>query len=267
MSHAFIDDCLKNIDDCTVNYSCESKTITKILLAYRSQFITTSKSEDDFVYCTLPYVHSAIEDVGVDKLFKHKEILSLLPLSTSECSIRTSFSYGPTIGRKLFNYNTVLTDLSNRDLRKLKCDCDSKYADFVYQPHGHVHTGHLGIIQCEPLRWVMGKGAKFRLKPRINIPGEDMKYKIRTGKSHLHDGCHPSLSIKREWNFHMSAVKTVNRLQLSSPEAVKIIDEASHHRCDLTGVPIEKSTFKFKLSDFNTRSYSSNYSRHHSRRY
>ena len=114
--------------------------------------------------------------------------------------------------------------------------------------------------------------ARYVMIPREgSIPGEDMKYKIRTGKSHLHDGCHPSLSIKREWNFHMSAVKTVNRLQLSSPEAVKIIDEASHHRCDLTGVPIEKSTFKFKLSDFNTRSYSSNYSsnysRHLSRRY
>ena len=168
MSHAFIDDCLKNVDDCTVNYSCESKTITKILLAFRSQFISKSSSEDDFVYCSLPYVHSAIEDVGVDKLFKHKDIVSLLPLSTSECSIRTSFSYGPTIGRKLFNYNTVLTDLTNRDLRKLKCDCSSKYADFVYQPHGHVHTGHLGIIQCEPLRWVMSKGAKFRLKTRIS---------------------------------------------------------------------------------------------------
>ena len=74
---------------------------------------------------------------------------------------------GPTIGRKLFNYNTVLSDLTNRDLRKIKCDCSSKYADFIYKPHGHVHTGHLGIIQCEPLRWVMSKGAKFRLKPRI----------------------------------------------------------------------------------------------------
>ena len=100
-------------------------------------------------------------------MFKHKDIVSLLPLAASECAIRTTFSYGPTIGRKLFNYNRVLKDLSNRDIKKLKCDCESKYADFVYKPHGHVHTGHLEIIQCEPLRWVMSKGAKFRLKPRI----------------------------------------------------------------------------------------------------
>ena len=35
LSHAFIDDCLKNMDDLTTKYSSMSKVITKILLAFR----------------------------------------------------------------------------------------------------------------------------------------------------------------------------------------------------------------------------------------
>ena len=50
----------------------------------------------------------------------------------------------------------------------MKCDCQDEYMDYVYPPHGHVHTGCLDIIQCEPLRRVMSMGAKFRLKPSVS---------------------------------------------------------------------------------------------------
>ena len=103
--------------------------------------------------------------------------------------------------------------------------------------------------------------ARYTMTPREGtMPGEEIKYKIRTGKANLHDGCHPSPSLKREWVFHMSATKTINRLQLSSPEAVRIIDDASHHKCDIAGVPLHKSTLKYKPADFHSH-------RFHSRRY
>ena len=93
--------------------------------------------------------------------------------------------------------------------------------------------------------------ARFTMTPREGTkPGEEKKYKIRTGKSNLHDGCHPSPSLKSQWVFHMSATKTINRLQLSSPEAVRIIDDASNHKCDIAGVPLHKSTLKYRPSDF-----------------
>ena len=98
--------------------------------------------------------------------------------------------------------------------------------------------------------------ARFTMTPREGTkPGEEKKYKIRTGKSNLHDGCHPSPSLKSQWVFHMSATKTINRLQLSSPEAVRIIDDASNHKCDIAGVPLHKSTLKHRPSDFYYRHY------------
>ena len=85
-----------------------------------------------------------------------------------ECRIRTTYSYGPTIGRKLFNYNKILNTVTKRDLKKLSCDCKENYGKFVYEPHGHVHTGNLDVIQCAALRDIMTKGAKYRLKPSVS---------------------------------------------------------------------------------------------------
>ena len=171
LSHSFINNCLGEIDNCFGKYHTNSTKVESILLAYRSRFIIPSKkqeSDDYYVYCSIPFIHSAFEDVGFDSVFKRKEIKELLPLAVSECTIRPTFSYGPTIGRKLFNYNKILNVISSRDLKKLKYNCSTHYADFVYAPHGHVHTGCLDIVTNNSLRDVMAKGAKFRLKPSVS---------------------------------------------------------------------------------------------------
>ena len=58
--------------------------------------------------------------------------------------------------------------LNNTDLKHNTCDCLDNYAEFVYQPHGHVHTGKLDIVKNDELRNVMSMGAKFRLTPSVS---------------------------------------------------------------------------------------------------
>ena len=92
--------------------------------------------------------------------------------------------------------------------------------------------------------------ARYVMTPREGcIPGE-IKYKIRTGELKFVDGCHPTPALAAQWNFHMSAVKTINRLQLSSPLSVKIVHDHSKNLCDYSGVPLNLSNFKYHLSDF-----------------
>ena len=43
-----------------------------------------------------------------------------------------------------------------------------KFSQFVYKPHGHVHTGNLELIENVPLRNIMKMGAKFRETPPCN---------------------------------------------------------------------------------------------------
>ena len=89
-----------------------------------------------------------MEHLGVDALLKYKEIAELFPLGMKECHIKTAYSYGPTIGHKLCYYNKILNNIIKKDLKTLTCNCQEKYHDFIYEPHGHVHTGCLDLIQC-----------------------------------------------------------------------------------------------------------------------
>ena len=42
------------------------------------------------------------------------------------------------------------------------CNCNERYKDFVYPPHGHVHTGNLNVVENLELRSIMKFGAKYR---------------------------------------------------------------------------------------------------------
>ena len=162
--------CLKYIDDiCESDNSAKKSRLRQILLAYNSQYIKPPKQDDDpVVYCTIPFVHKAIEKVGIRELLKYKDLKAYLPHKARKYKIRTTFAHGPVIGKKIFNYNKVLNNLGSQELRSDTCDCQTKYAPFVYEPHGHVHTGNLEIIENEDLNSVMSMGAKYRLTPSIS---------------------------------------------------------------------------------------------------
>ena len=167
------------------------------------------------------------------------------------------FSYGPTIGRKIFNYNKVLGEISTRDLKKLRCDCQTRYAEFVYQPHGHVHTGCLDIIECLPLRDVMKKGAKYRLKPRAS------KFKLLTTIEKSLTKLRDKLSrrfkvVKEELELWFTTimdkvryrVKSLSQEQLDSNDIFRIKDvqkylEFLHGRFVI--VPVDKASNNFAV--------------------
>ena len=70
LSHSHIDDCLLNIEDYV-----KIGTVKQLLLAYRSHFIVPTKKvnkDNDCVYCPIPLMHKAMEDVGVDSILKWK---------------------------------------------------------------------------------------------------------------------------------------------------------------------------------------------------
>ena len=130
-------------------------------------FVNLKKSiSKHIVYFTLPFVHKLQEDVNLHRILNCKAVKSHMPLPANKFKIDISYKYGPTIGQNIFNYNKVLSSLplyKEGDL--LACDCNDKLSQFVYKPHGHVHTGNLELIENVPLRNIMKMGAKFRETP------------------------------------------------------------------------------------------------------
>ena len=80
-----------------------------------------------------------------------------------------SYKYGKCIGQSLFNYNTVLHSLVNTSTKSLTCECatNTDLKPFVYQLHGHVHTGKLDFITHAGLRSLMIRGSNFRETPFV----------------------------------------------------------------------------------------------------
>ena len=64
----------------------------------------------------------------------------------------------PSIGQILFNNNKVLSAVSRTNDELPVYDCKDIFSNFVYKPHGHVHTGNLDSIDNIQLCSIMKRG-------------------------------------------------------------------------------------------------------------
>lgn len=161
VSRTFILKCLYS------NNTNLNNDVRLVLLAFYSQYKKNPhQKKTTTMYLTIPYIHKTIENINLNGLMNESEVRSFLPNSAKKFKICVSYSYGPPIGGKLFNYNKTLKEITPQNLSQyFVCDCLEKYKDFIYKPHGHVHTGDLEIISNTNLRNIMKKGAKFREVP------------------------------------------------------------------------------------------------------
>ena len=258
LSYAALNKCLDRIGDYCQNHPHKRFTISKYLLAYRSQFVKSPLNEkEDYVYCTVPFIHKVIEKIGLNELLKCKELKAYLPHGARNLNVRTTFSYGPTVGKKIFNYNKILRSVGNKDLTQKCCDCKKKYSSFVYEPHGHVHTGQLDIIENTLLRNIMSMGAKYRLTPLVSktkifdsIEKSLLKFKKKLSKkSKLPEKCFDmwfGLLIKR-------LKKRIKSIDSSEIESNDIFEQKSvllylkdlHKRFVI--VPVDKASNNFAI--------------------
>ena len=143
-----------------------------IIYGYFSQYVKIKKSgqPDNKVFCVIPFLHKIVEKINFNRIVNDKNVRAYLPNPARKYDIQSAYSYGPTIGSTLFNYNSILHGIDKQYLlNDPPCDCNTAYAQFVYKPHGHVHTGNLEIVTHDGLRRIMKMGAKFRETPKCSL--------------------------------------------------------------------------------------------------
>ena len=157
----------------------------------------------------------------------------------------------------MFNYNKALRRLKDFDTIYDYCDCKDKYAEFIYEPHGHVHTGQLSIIKNTDLRQVMSKGAKFRVTPSVQkakiistIKDSILKLKRKyASKCRIKEVCF-DLWFDRILQCVDNCSKSINNLHLESndifnlPEVVEYV-HTLHNRFVI--VPVDKASNNFAI--------------------
>ena len=63
-----------------------------------------------------------------------------------------SFEYTSTVASKLFNFALALSNLNVSEHLSIPQTCQCKESKFCYEPHGHVITGDLRVIEYAKLR-------------------------------------------------------------------------------------------------------------------
>ena len=72
-----------------------------------------------------------------------------------------SYQYTNTVANRLFNFSSTLSklDITNYLSNPQHCQCNT--SKFCYEPHDHVITGDLKVIENVKLRGLVAKGPKY----------------------------------------------------------------------------------------------------------
>ena len=76
--------------------------------------------------------------------------------------------YTSTVASKLFHFAPTLSNLNVSEYLSNSQTCQCKKSKFCYEPHGHVITGDLRVIENAKLRELVAKGPKYREPNRVN---------------------------------------------------------------------------------------------------
>ena len=73
-----------------------------------------------------------------------------------------SYEYIRTVASKLFNFASTLSNLNVSNWLSDPQTCQCKESKFCYEPHAHVITGDLWLIDNAKLKELVDKGPKYR---------------------------------------------------------------------------------------------------------
>ena len=79
-----------------------------------------------------------------------------------------SYEYTSTVASKIFNFTPALSNLNVSEYLFNPQTCQCKESKFCYEPHGHVITGDLRVIENARLRELVAKRPKYREPNRVN---------------------------------------------------------------------------------------------------
>ena len=79
-----------------------------------------------------------------------------------------SYEYISTVASKLFNFAPALSNVNVSENLPNPHTCQCKESKSCYEPHGHVITGDLRVIENAKLRELVAKGPKYREPNRGN---------------------------------------------------------------------------------------------------
>ena len=120
-------------------------------------------------FMKIKFLNKAVDAINLPALLRSTSVTNKIPVyfRDKEPPI-VSYEYTSTVASKLFNFSPALSNLNVSEYFSTPQTCQCKESKFCYEPHGHVITGDLRVIENAKLRELVAKGPKYREPNRVN---------------------------------------------------------------------------------------------------
>ena len=117
----------------------------------------------------IKFFNKAVDAINLPALLRSTSITNKIPVyfRDKETPI-VSYEYTSTVASKLFNFSPALSNLNVSEYFSNPQTSQCKESKFCYEPHGHVITGNLRVIENAKLRELVAKGPKYREPNGVN---------------------------------------------------------------------------------------------------
>ena len=120
-------------------------------------------------FMKIQFLNKAVDAINLPALLRSTSVTNKIPVyfRDKEPPI-VSYEYTSTVASKLFNFSPALSNLNVSEYFSNPQTCQCKESKFCYEPHGHVITGDLRVIENAKLRELVTKGPKYKEPNRVN---------------------------------------------------------------------------------------------------
>ena len=125
------------------------------------------------VFFILSFINKGIEKIGLERILREKNTVSLVPKSFRYSPI-ISYRYTKPIRNKIFNYQKALKCIDK--FNHIPCVCN--HLNNKFKKNGHVFTGDLNVVPNHDLRWLLSKGPTYR--PPVSIDLDAVRREVES---------------------------------------------------------------------------------------
>ena len=120
-------------------------------------------------FMKIKFLNKAVDAINLPALLRSTSVIDKIPVyfRDKEPPI-VSYEYTSTVASKIFNFAPALSNLNVSEYLSNPQTCQCKESKFCYEPHGHVITGDLRVIENARLRELVAKGPKYREPNTVN---------------------------------------------------------------------------------------------------
>ena len=162
-------------------------------------------------FIKIKFLNKAVDVINLPALLRSTSVIDKIPVyfRDKEPPI-VSYEYTSTVASKIFNFAPALSNLSVSEYLSNPQTCQCKESKFCSEPHGHVITGDLRVIENARLRELVAEGPKYKEPNRVNWKATETMFleSIDLYAKHWSKREQVDLKYLSEWKDHLKELVT-----------------------------------------------------------